>query len=250
MCPAPRFSFAEQEQLIIESSAVVIQESSLLDFKMSAIAKQAGISMGSVYKHVQSKEDVLMALATHLFEHMQKIFGQILKLPLTTPQICIAINLTDPDKVNRFSFDRDLESLIVSDPVLARCSPGWKTRMLNSSKQIDDMCYQLLADAAQQGELICSDIGCPNSTEEQRQAYINQLNMGWWAMSVGFKLASQHKNELERLVGNSSPSALFSPMGYQMQNLKAFFNTFNWQTPLTDNAIVQTCEVLEAHQLR
>ena len=61
MAPAPRFSPEEQEKLIICAAITTIVQSSLLDFSMSKIAKLAGLSMGSVYKFVQCKEDVLIA---------------------------------------------------------------------------------------------------------------------------------------------------------------------------------------------
>ena len=43
---------------------------------MSAIAKLAGFSMGSVYKFVQCKEDVLIALATKMYQERQRVFKQ------------------------------------------------------------------------------------------------------------------------------------------------------------------------------
>ena len=56
MAPAPKYSLQQQEDMILSAAEKSIENSSLLDFTMSAIAKGAGLSMGSVYKHVQSKE--------------------------------------------------------------------------------------------------------------------------------------------------------------------------------------------------
>lgn len=68
MAPAPKYSAEQQEEMILSSAAQAIEETSLLDFSMSSVAKLAGLSMGSVYKFVQCKEDVLIALATQMFQ--------------------------------------------------------------------------------------------------------------------------------------------------------------------------------------
>jgi AcrR family transcriptional regulator len=57
MVPAPKFSPQQQEEKILTAAAQCIAETSLMDFTMSSIAKRAGLSMGSIYKHIQTKED-------------------------------------------------------------------------------------------------------------------------------------------------------------------------------------------------
>ena len=95
MAPAPKFSLEEQEKLILFAAVTAIEKSTLLDFSMSSIAKSAGLSMGSVYKYVQCKEDLLIALATNMYQEKQRVFSQVLALPLTTPERIIALSLLD-----------------------------------------------------------------------------------------------------------------------------------------------------------
>ena len=77
MAPAPKYSPQEQEEIILNAAAECIAETSLLDFTMSSISKAAKLSMGSIYKHVQCKEDIIFALATSVFQFQSNIFSQI-----------------------------------------------------------------------------------------------------------------------------------------------------------------------------
>ncbi|MFT7430375.1 MAG: AcrR family transcriptional regulator, partial [Colwellia sp.] len=86
MAPAPKFSLEEQEKLILFAAVTAIEKSNVLDFSMSSIAKSAGLSMGSVYKFVQCKEDLLIVLATKMYQEKYRVVSQVLALPLTTPE--------------------------------------------------------------------------------------------------------------------------------------------------------------------
>lgn len=72
----------EQEALILKAAVKCIEASSLLDFTMSAISKEAEISMGSVYKHIKSKEDVLVALGYYSQIHFMELVNKVMALPL------------------------------------------------------------------------------------------------------------------------------------------------------------------------
>ena len=61
MAPAPKYSPQEQEEIILNAAAECISQTSVLDFTMSAVSKAAKLSMGSIYKHVQCKEDIIFA---------------------------------------------------------------------------------------------------------------------------------------------------------------------------------------------
>ena len=78
MSPAPRYSPEEEQELVLDAAVGCIEESSLLGFTIGAIAKRAGLSVGSLYKHVQSKEDLLVALATRQARHTRQLYGCLL----------------------------------------------------------------------------------------------------------------------------------------------------------------------------
>ena len=149
MAPAPKFSCEDQEKMILSAAVTVIEKTSLLDFSMSAIAKLAGLSMGSVYKFVQCKEDVLIALATKVYQERQQVFIQVLSLPLTTPERIIANSLLDFSKVQMYSFDDQLESIVNTRAMMQRCSPRWLDQMIACGKVCEGMFKTFLQSAAQ-----------------------------------------------------------------------------------------------------
>ena len=188
MAPAPRFSAEEQEKLIICAAIKAIEESSLLDFSMSAIAKLAGLSMGSVYKFVQCKEDVLIALATRMYQERQQVFKKVLSLELTSPERIIAASLLDFSKVQMYNFDSQLESIVNTDAMMKRCSSRWLTQMIACGERCQTMFQSFLQVAAMSGEL----------TSGERD--IEEINLGTWSLSVGYfqtvRLHQSWRNDL------------------------------------------------------
>jgi AcrR family transcriptional regulator len=58
---------AVTEQRIIEALAALIQDEHPLEISMTAVAKRAGISEPTLYRHFPTKRDLFAALAGHLF---------------------------------------------------------------------------------------------------------------------------------------------------------------------------------------
>lgn len=241
MAPAPRFTAEHQEQLIIESAINAIKDSSLLGFKMSDIAKHAGISMGSVYKHVQTKEDVLLALITFHFMQVANNFAVIYNLNLTTPERFIAINLIDKTKVYTIPFCSHLEMLLTNDAILDRCSEIWKTKFYAADSSVDKECKHCVSHAIDAGELMI-----PNNDADHGNRFI----LGLWAISVGFIHVSKQLRG-KHLFGDITPdSELLEHSSLQIQSIKNYINAFNWQTPLTDHGIQRAITALESINLR
>ena len=239
MAPAPRFSPDEQERIILDAAAHCIEQSSLLDFTMSAIAKEAGLSMGSIYKHVQSKEDVLVALATRVQRHYHNDVSRLMALPLTPVQRIIAINLMDAVKLRLYSFDHHLGVLMNSAAVLKRASAHWRDKLMASELQCDKLYTDFFQGLANSGEL---SITSPTTVEE--------LELASWTITVGYwQIARQYRLRMnpEELDGDITPLTAESPVIKMVQRL---LSTFDWRQPLTDEQVVQTCHILEQHGLR
>ncbi|MEY8198580.1 MAG: TetR/AcrR family transcriptional regulator [Colwellia sp.] len=244
MAPAPRFSTEEQERLIICAAIKAIEESSLLDFSMSAIAKLAGLSMGSVYKFVQCKEDVLIALATRMYQERQSVFKKVLALPLTTPERIIATNLLDFSKVQMYNFDNQLESIVNTEAMMKRCSERWLTQMIACGKRCETMFQKFLQNAADSGEL----------TSGSRD--IEEINLGTWSLSVGyFQTVHLHQcwhNDLDEDIDESDEqnSLMLAATNPHIRTMKRLINTYDWQQKITDEDIEKVCLHLADAELR
>jgi AcrR family transcriptional regulator len=251
MAPAPRFSAEEQETLIINAAIKAIEESSLLDFSMSAVAKLAGLSMGSVYKFVQCKEDVLIALATRMYQERHLVFKKVLTLPLTTPERLIAMSLLDCSKVDMYTFGNQLESIVNNEALMKRCSTRWLTQMINCGERCQSLFQQFLQNAADSGELTSGNQD------------IEEINIGIWSLSVGYfqsvRLHQLRHTDTEEQVGTNTTSDdeaitenafALAPNDAHICNMRRLINSYDWKQNISDNDIKKVCLLLTDNALR
>ncbi|MCL9780207.1 TetR/AcrR family transcriptional regulator [Vibrio sp. S4M6] len=232
MSPAPRFGYAQQEQLILNAAAKVIEESSLLNFKMSAIAKEAGISMGSVYKHVQAKEDVLVALTVSFLKHRFELFKPYFELPMTTPEKLLGVHLVSDEVLNLYSFDKSLEHLMANEAIMQKSSIGWNDKLRQINHQIYQQFRGILQQAIDSSELELQNEGPDGLTE---------LEFGLWALAVG-------NAHIERQT-SMAQLPIKSLKSIQIQNVFRFINSFKWKTPLNDSSLVTVNKALASLNL-
>ncbi|NIB43564.1 TetR/AcrR family transcriptional regulator [Pseudomaricurvus alkylphenolicus] len=246
MCPAPKCCPVEQEQKILQAAAECVEQTSLLDFTMSAIAKKAGVSMGSIYKHVHTKEDVLIALGMHTFENLQSVFRRILALDDLTPaQRLLAISLFDYNKVDPYPFSRHLEMLISSDAVQRRGSAHWLEKLTQSNAGCMQIFREFLEKTVEQDNL---------GTEGEPLEYLERLNLAIWTMGVGhIQVVLQQYSLKSRLAENAADHGLPFPLPVNdphVVNMQQLINSFLWREPLQPEHILQVAERLEELGLR
>lgn len=97
--PAAKYSGEKQQEMIFSAAVECIRESSTTEFTMASIVKKAMLSMGSVYKFVQSKEDIVTALASEAFDYRSSVYARVLNLTLSAPEKILSISLISPAKV-------------------------------------------------------------------------------------------------------------------------------------------------------
>lgn len=235
MSPAPRYAPEEEQEIVLDAAIACIEESSLLGFTIAAIAKRANLSVGSLYKHVQSKEDLLVALATRLSRHTHRLFSEILGAKLSSPQRIIALSLLAPEKTQLFNFDGHLNTLVCSEAILNRASSQWLSQLREASGNLDLLFAEFFQGAAASGELTIKD-------EDE----LNTLSMGCWSMCAGFQHIA-----LMRHVRDSGQQQ--NPLQYPLQAddypivcTQRLLNTYQWQQALTRSEIDQACATLVA----
>ncbi|MEH6357848.1 MAG: TetR/AcrR family transcriptional regulator [Pseudomonadales bacterium] len=242
MAPAPKYSLQQQEEKILTAAAQCVEESSLMDFTMSSIASRAGLSMGSIYKHIQSKEDVLIALATNMFKNLRQVFERLLALPLSMPEKLLGIGLMTPDKYQLYSFDSHLEMLIGNEALLKRASNGWIEKMVRVEEPLEQLFRDAISAAVDSGELALDG--------QNRKTLVEEILVAIWSMNVGFFQVAFQRHA-RAMVGEPAdlpfPLAITDPFTKTVQRL---LNTYQWQQPLTDAGIKNLCGVLEQEGLR
>lgn len=231
MCPAPKFSPEEQQEKIIDAAIACISETSITDFTMAKIANLAGLSMGSIYKFFQSKEDIVVALAYRSFQHISGLFDQVLTLPLSTPEKIIAVCLISPEKMQCFPFCYELESYATNDAVIQKASPVWTQKMIDASTHCEQAFNATLTKGISSGEL----------TEDLNlDEFIEEIIVSTWAMSVGYEQVQRVQQSRQIIEGTSSvmePLKLDDPL---IRSMVRLVNSYPWQHLLNTESLQRT----------
>jgi len=242
MAPAPKHSHADQQSMILTAAANCIEQTSLLDFTMAAISKEAGLSMGSIYKHIQSKEDVLVALATQSYQHLVAVFKRVMALPLPYVHRLLGIQLLGNDVISLYSFGSHLEMLVSSAAVRQRASHHWLEQVTRADIACEEQCTSNILKAVSAGELDVSD--------EQRQSMIEEIKLGSWSLHVGFvQVARQRAVRQLGIEVAQAPNCLM-PTDPIVQAQKRLLNSYPWHHPITDTDIESICQVMADAGLR
>ena len=223
--PAPKYSIEQQEQLILAAAANCIQASSLLDFKMSDIAKGAGLSMGSVYKHIQSKEDLLVALAAQMSSQIHQVFKTILELPFSPGAKLVSLQMLNPSALYSHEFASQLFTLVANAPVLNRVSLRWRDELVQANERITGLFVRMLQEAIEQQQLL--------SRADVMESLIEEIILGHWSMNVGFIQVAQQQHACEKALNSCLPFPLGISHPIVQSSLK-LVNAYPWQQPVRE----------------
>lgn len=241
MTPAPKHTPQEQEDMILNAAAECIEQSSLLDFTMSAVSKAACLSMGSIYKHVQSKEDIIFALATRVFNSHRVIFKRVLDMPLTTPEKIASLYLLNPKKIQMYSFDNHLESFMANELVITRASSLWTERMIKSQEECEKIFNKCMHQAAYSGEIKL------NGDTEQM---IDEINLGTWALLMGYQNVQRIVQIRNIADGTDSLQEALAIDSLPIRSLQRLLSAYEWETPLDTASLEKAATLLTEANLR
>jgi len=241
MAPAPKHSAEKQQELILNAAAESISESSITDFTMAKVARLAGLSMGSVYKFVQSKEDMVLALACQSFEYASSIFATVLNLPLSAPEKIVAISLIAPKKMQRFEFDYELQSYSTNEAVIRRASPMWTDKILKASESCEQTFKISMTEGIAAGEL--KEV--PNLSQ-----VIEDILISSWSMAVGYEMVRRVKQTKEIVEGTATVNEALEIDHPIIRSLIRLLNSYPWQQPIDDESLVRIQAELTKLDLR
>jgi AcrR family transcriptional regulator len=241
MAPAPKFTPEQQQEMILDAAVQCIHESSITDFTMAKIAGLAGLSMGSVYKFVQSKEDIILALAHQSFSHASATFERVLQLPLSTPEKVLAVTLIAPKKLQCFDFDYELQSYATNEAVIKRASQLWTAKVIEACNFCEQNFKLAIIEGINAGELQDT----PDLTE-----VIEEIIVSCWAMTVGYDQVQRVKQRQQIIEGTDSllePLTINDPI---VRSLIRLLNTYPWQTPISQDSLDRIEQALFKLELR
>jgi len=241
MATAAKLTNEEQQRKILDAAVQCIADSSVTSFTMAKVAAKAELSMGSVYKHFQCKEDIVMALTSASFSHISSVFQHVFNLPLTTPEKIIALCLLSPEKMQLFSFGSELESYATNDAVIRKASPLWTQKMIEAGA----LCEQTFKTRLAEG-ITTKDFA--NSVD--LDTFIEEITVSGWAMNAGYEQVLRVQQSRQIVEGNASLSMPLETMDPLVRSLVRLINSYPWQYPLTKEAVNKTANLLTEENLR
>ena len=164
-----------RDKLILENARMIVKKDGIIEFKMSEIAKASKISIGTLYIHFISKEDVLLALACQNIIEVKAFFQEIVKLECSNKEKLLAFTFTSHIRRSKESYISELEQLVTNTSIRNRASK-YKTQEHDSLIQ-----EALLLVKSVLIEAIKEDSPQTQNTE----LLCDNLLFGLWSLSLG-----------------------------------------------------------------
>ncbi len=175
-----------REKLIISTTISLLSEKGFLDVKMSDVAKQTNISMGSIYSHFESKEDLLVACASALHLDDRILIHSIFKHPIPAIEKIIAavqtnwlITQSQPDLI-------EITNLSLMPSVWRRATP-YRVNAINAQHvELAGLFLGVVQEAIDQ------DIsGYEGMNSQDLDKLGNYFTHGLWGLCVGLSSTAQ-----------------------------------------------------------
>lgn len=230
--------YEDREATILQAAAKCIEATSLLDFTMSAISTEAGLSMGTIYKHIQSKEDVLLALGRNSQLHFQGLARKVMAMPLPIAARLVAVQMIDDEHASPYSFGSELTTLLANEAILRRASPGWLDKYIAADIAVDDFFSEQIEKACEDGELSLDNT--------LKSTQVDELSRATWALCIGH-LQVVRQRSVRALAARPTRLERDSTI---VRTLQRLLNTYPLSTSLTDELIAETCKMLADAGLR
>ncbi|WP_062267551.1 TetR/AcrR family transcriptional regulator [Endozoicomonas arenosclerae] len=164
----------QRESEIVAATLLLLEEKSFLDLRMSDVAQAAECSMGAIYSHFSSKEDLLLGCAYFLTRQKIQVLHRILDADLVSLEKMVMISLCmwqiNQDRPEHFA----LSQLAMNPSVWQRASSNRSNAMNELGDYIDSQLKTLVRQALSE-----------NGFEKVSDQSVAELMMGLWGLSSG-----------------------------------------------------------------
>ncbi|MGI9283699.1 MAG: TetR/AcrR family transcriptional regulator [Endozoicomonas sp.] len=164
----------QREAEIVAATLLLLEEKSFLDLRMSDVAQAAECSMGAIYSHFSSKEDLLLGCAYVLTRQKIQVLHRILEADLISLEKMVMISLCmwqiNQDRPEHFA----LSQLAMNPSVWQRASSNRSNAMNELGNYIDAQLKSLVRLALVE-----------NGYEDVSDQSVAELMMGLWGLSSG-----------------------------------------------------------------
>jgi len=175
-----------RENSIIEKSIQLLSAQGFVGMRMSDVAKASGYSMGTIYSHFESKEDLLLACAYTLCLDEKSLFLEISSLPIpdvekiiTVAQCSWLISMQHPALI-------EIDSLSLMPSVWRRATEYRAERLNRLHVELAQTFLGIVVKAIEHDMN-----GYVKLDEAGREKLALHLTHGMWGLCVGLSSTAQ-----------------------------------------------------------
>jgi AcrR family transcriptional regulator len=192
----------EREQHILACAWKMVADRGFLDLKITELAKAAEVSVGTLYAHFESKEDLIIALAVDAWQAKLKYIEQVRRLDLDIVERVVIIPIA------LFLFDRENPALFEAQQ-LAGVPSIWRRASARRHQSMLNLCSGFETQLMPLVEAACKVDGF--ELAQEREAGLDAIEYSQVALAVGnaymsnLFLPESEREELQRRQGESMP---------------------------------------------
>ncbi len=204
-----------REALFLDTAEGMIAESGFMKLQMGPLAAACDYATGTLYQHFQSKEDLLLALASREFEVHLDFFRKVERWQGgTTRERMIAIAVAELEFARRHPQHMKLKHYVLTEAVWEQTSEVRRTEALACSGPMSEIVNRIVRDAVEAGDL------------DTRGLSLTAISLGPWSLCEGMTALGQVQGLMEALRIADSERLLF-------RHLQTLLNGMGWQ-PLVE----------------
>ena len=214
-----------RERAIIETTMRLLAERGFLDVRMADIARETKNSMGTIYSHFESKEDLLVACAYALaLEHKALILAireqavPAIEKIITTAHCSWLISMHHPDLI-------EIDNLSMMPSIWRRATPQRAEQLNRLYEELAGIFLQIVLQAIESG--LSGDAELDEAAAGQLAHY---LTHGMWGLCVGLSSTAQ-SGYASTLCPKQSDEGSYAHFTINFTN---FLRGYGWDEPEPD----------------
>jgi len=219
-----------REKEIVEKSIALLSERGFLDLRMADVAKESKYSMGTIYSHFESKEDLLVACAQALVQEHQVLFSAITNQPIpaiekiiTLAQCSWQLSMNHPDLI-------EIDNLSLMPSVWRRATKQRAHELNQLHVELANMFLGIVLEAIEK-----SLDGYEKLTQAQTEQLAHHLTHGMWGLCIGLSSTAQ-----SGYASTLCPESGDESYAHFSTNYSNFLKGYGWQEMHPD-AVFERC---------
>lgn len=206
--------FSERENLFLDAAQDLIASDGLLSLQMARIAEKCEYSVGTMYLHFASKEDLLLALVTRLLQGYIDLVRRAGAWPSRSRERMFAVGVADIVFLRRHPDYVRISQYSLSEMSWKATSAGRRSAFLEASHPSTEIVTGIVEDARRSGEL-----------EPTGQTPL-EMATGVWALCSGY-------HSLLNSEGMLQDFRVHDPYLLMCRHLQNLLDGFRWK-PASD----------------